>query len=163
MRLSLQVAASLGSRSARPGDSTLARSLLRSVGRAGRAGRASCGARTALRKRAAPHQSPRDPFAPPARSPPCFLFFSLFLFLSSVLWRPVRAVAAVELLVAEVSPACGWLSGRLIVGRRPAEHRKTVRTSTCHHRIIIIIIIITFDYVHHIERLVMVRFYASSS
>ena len=125
-RLSLGPAGRLD---ARPGDSTLARSLLRSVGRAGRAGRASCGARTVLRKRAAPHRSPRDPFAPPSRSTSLFSFFpsffSLFLLLSSVLWRPVRAVAVVEVVVAEVSPACGWRSSVVVV-------ELVVVASSCH-------------------------------
>ena len=55
-----------------------------------------------------------------------FIFYSFFLFLSSVLWRPVRADAAIELVVAEVSPACGWLTGRLIVGRRRRARRRCI-------------------------------------
>ena len=51
----------------RPRDSTLARSLVRSVGRVGRVGYAARAFRGAKDPRSAPRRSPRDPFAAAGR------------------------------------------------------------------------------------------------
>ena len=55
----------------RPRDSTLARSLVRSVGRAGRVGHAARAFRGAKDPRSAPRRSPRDPFAAAGRGDFC--------------------------------------------------------------------------------------------